>query len=44
MIPKSGDKSEQVFSKLTTHGYSERVAEIIWQWYHPYYKVAAVQL
>ena len=35
MIPKSSHKSEQVFSKLTNHGYSEKVAEAIWRKYHP---------
>jgi hypothetical protein len=40
MTPRPRDKSEQVFTKLTTYGYSERVAETIWQWYHPSDKVA----
>jgi hypothetical protein len=35
MIPKSSAKSEQAFGKLTDNGYSERVAELIWRWYHP---------
>jgi hypothetical protein len=35
MIPKSSYKSEKIFGKLTDHGYSEKVAEAVWQWYHP---------
>ncbi len=35
MIPKNVSKSEQVLSELADHGYSEKVAEAIWRWYHP---------
>jgi hypothetical protein len=38
----SSQKSEQVFSKLTDHGYSEKVAEAIWRWYHPSMSIKAV--
>ena len=39
MIRDSKNKSEQIFSKLPNYGYSEKVAELIWRWYHPNYKV-----
>jgi len=42
MIPQSTQKSEQVFSKLPDYGYSQKVAEAIWQWYHPSCKIIAV--
>jgi len=35
MAQGSNQKSEHVFSKLTEFGYSKRVAEAIWRWYHP---------
>jgi hypothetical protein len=34
MIPNNGYKSDQVFRKLPELGYSEKVAEEIWRWYH----------
>jgi len=35
-MPQQNDqKSEQVFSKLSSYGYSKEVAEAIWRWYHP---------
>jgi hypothetical protein len=36
MVPENNEKSEQVFSKLPGYGYSQKVTEAIWQWYHPY--------
>jgi predicted Ser/Thr protein kinase len=44
MNPKNenGYKSDQVFSKLTDHGYSEKVAEAIWRWYHPSMQIKSV--
>jgi hypothetical protein len=38
----SSQRSEQVFSKLSDYGYSEKVANAIWRWYHPSKKVAAI--
>ena len=40
MTDQSTKASEQVFSKLCDYGYSEKVAESIWRWYHPSYKAA----
>ena len=35
-MPEHNDrKSEQVFSRLPRYGYSEKVATLIWEWYHP---------
>ena len=28
------DDSEKVFSKLTQYGYTEKVAQLIYYWYH----------
>jgi hypothetical protein len=30
--------SEETFKKLLDCGYSEKITEVIWQWYHPKYK------
>ncbi|MGD0450248.1 MAG: hypothetical protein ABSA79_04220 [Candidatus Bathyarchaeia archaeon] len=39
-MPKQSDqKTDEVFSKLPNYGYSERVAALIWRWYHPSMKM-----
>jgi hypothetical protein len=35
MPQQSEQKSEQAFIKLPDCGYSKKVAEAIWRWYHP---------
>ena len=41
MTKQNDRKSEQVFSELSSCGYSKEVAKAIWRWYHPSKKVAA---
>jgi hypothetical protein len=35
MVQRIKEKMEQEFARLPEYGYSEKVTEIIWQWYHP---------
>jgi hypothetical protein len=42
MPKQDSQKSEQVFIKVPDYGYSEKVANLIWQWYHPSKKVDAI--
>ena len=42
MTTERHDKSEQIFSKLPDYGYSKRVTNAIYRWYHPHYKATKI--